>query len=84
MIRLRLKFLIGKLVNWSGCPGFVRDCDYEAGIANILISVRVAELFTVINVNGVDIFFHRLTGKIDGIGGAPCALGIDAEAPDGD
>jgi hypothetical protein len=30
--------------------------------------VRVRDLFTIIEVNGLEIYFHRLTGTIDGVG----------------
>ncbi len=66
--RLRLRVLLGKLRNLAGVPGLVRDCDYQVGIASAHVKVRVCELFTVIEVNGMEIFFHRLTGAIDGIG----------------
>jgi hypothetical protein len=28
----------------------------------------VRPLFTIVTVNGVDVYFHRLTGGMDGIG----------------
>ena len=68
ILRLRFRMAIGALANLSGLPGFVRDCDYEAGITNARILVRTRDMFTVITVNGLDIYFHRLTGKIDGVG----------------
>lgn len=71
IIRLRLRALWGKLFNLAGLPGFVRDCDYKAGITDAQIRVRAGEMFTVITVNGLDIYFHRLTGAIDGIGFMP-------------
>ena len=42
--------------------------EYEAGITDARITVRVSRYFTVINVNGLDIYFEKLTGKIDGVG----------------
>ena len=71
--RLRLRLLVGKLYNLAGIPGLVRDCDYSAAVSNARIQVRVGDLFTVVSVNGLDIYFHRLTGSIDGVGisGAP-------------
>jgi hypothetical protein len=59
---------IGQLVNLAGLPGFLRECDYDAGITDANISVRVHPLFTVVRVNGLDIYFHRITGVIDGVG----------------
>jgi hypothetical protein len=74
MIRYRIRVLLGWLFNLAGFPGFIRECDYEAGITNATIKVRVGALFTIIDVNGLEIYFHRLTGKIDGVGGAPADL----------
>jgi hypothetical protein len=66
--RLWLRVLMGKVYNLAGIPGVVRDCDYSSTTYDARISVRAKELFTIINVNGLDIYFHRLTGSIDGIG----------------
>ena len=67
-IRLRIRLALGILYNLAGLPGLVRECEYEAGAVDARISVRVREMYTVIQINGIDIYFHRLTGKIDGIG----------------
>src|SRR5438309_1210221 len=67
-LRLRLRVLAGKLYNLAGIPGIVRDCDYSATICDARIRVRSKELFTIITVNDLDIYFHRLTGSIDGVG----------------
>jgi len=70
--RLRMRVAVGVLFNLAGVPGPVRDCDYQAGITDAHVKVRVRDLFTVIEVNGLEIFFHRLTGTIDGVGFTPC------------
>jgi len=67
-VRLRTRLALGTVFNLAGIPGLVRDCDYQAGIADATIKVRVRDLFTVIEVNGLEIYFHRLTGAIDGVG----------------
>jgi hypothetical protein len=69
-IRLRLRWVLGTIFNLAGVPGLVRECDYEAGALDARISVRVREMYTVIHINGFDVYFHRLTGKIDGVGSA--------------
>ena len=66
--RLRIRVLFGILFNLAGVPGLVRDCDYRAGVTDAYVKVRVRELFTIVEVNGLEIYFHRLTGIIDGIG----------------
>ncbi len=79
-LRLRLRVLAGKIYNLGGAPGFVRDCDYAATAHDVRVLVKAGELFTIITVNGLDIYFHRLTGSIDGIGlsGAPSSCTSDA------
>ena len=67
-LRLRMRVLLGQLYNLAGVPGLVRNCDYEAGVADAHIRVRVRDLYTIVEVNGLEIFFHRLTGSIDGVG----------------
>ena len=70
-IRLGTRSFLGETLNLLGFPGFVRKCDYEASVCDATVSVRTRDLFTIITVNGLDIYFHRLTGTIDGIGCAP-------------
>lgn len=67
-IRLRIRLALGALYNLAGIPGLVRECDYKAGVADATIRVRVRDMFTVIEVNGLELYFHRLTGTIDGVG----------------
>jgi hypothetical protein len=66
----------GILYNSARVPGLVRECDYQSGVADATIKVRVHDLFTIIEVNGLEIYFHRLTGTIDGVGAmCGCKLG---------
>jgi hypothetical protein len=67
-MRLWARVLAGKAYNLAGVPGIVRDCDYSASVCNARIRVSAKEMFTIITVNGLDIYFHRLTGRIDGVG----------------
>ena len=61
-----LKRTLGKLLNASGTPGFIRAqaCHDRLGVP---IEVRVDDLFTVIVVNNIRLMFHRITGSLDGI-----------------
>jgi hypothetical protein len=70
-LRLKLRVGLGKLFNLAGIPGMVRECDYIANTTDAQVSVRVRELFTIVTVNGLEIYFHRLTGTIDGVGHYP-------------
>lgn len=60
--------MIGAILNVAGVPGLVKDCDYEVGITDATVKVRVRDSFTIIEVSGLEIYFNRLTGKIDGVG----------------
>jgi hypothetical protein len=71
-IRIRIRLLFGGLFKLAGVPGLVRDCRYESRTANAEITVKAGTLFTIISVNGLDIYFHRLTGSIDGVGTTSC------------
>jgi hypothetical protein len=70
--RLRLRLLLGYLFNLAGVPGLVRECTYSGSAAKAEITVRLSGMFTIISVNGLDIYFHRLTGSIDGLGTMSC------------
>jgi len=58
----------GRVVNLAGLPGIVRECDYYSESLGVVVRVRMNPGFTVITVNGVDVYFYRLTGEIDGVG----------------
>ena len=74
MIRLWL----GKLLVALGIPGFMMSQTYDAQVTNARVRVYLGPLFSVVSVNGLDIYFHRLTGKIDGVGlSAPSACAAD-------
>lgn len=68
-----MRYLAGQFLNATGIPGVVADGDYHAEIYPAEIRVKVGPLFTVVAVNGLDIYFHRLTGVIDGVGFSPAA-----------
>ena len=63
-----LKLYFGKLLNVAGFPGLVRECAYHSRALNAVVKVRKLGLYTVITVNGVDVYFTRFTGRIDGVG----------------
>ena len=67
-MRLRISGWIGALLNWLGFPGFVRECKYKSTETDTFVSVRYSSLYSVVSVNGVDVYFHRITGEIDGVG----------------
>ena len=63
-----LRLWAGKVLNAIGVPGVVVPGTYEAGIGEASVRITLGPLFTVVSVNGVDVYFHRLTGAIDGVG----------------
>lgn len=89
---LELRWYIGKLLNFFRFASPIRECDYTVNICKAHITVRQNELFTIVSVNGLDVYFHRLTGQIDGVGFIPtvdCTQGaarelthLDAPPPD--
>jgi hypothetical protein len=65
---LYCRLWVGRILGLAGFPGFVRNSEYDTSICKAHVSVRVGPLFTVVSVNGLDVYFHRMTGKIDGVG----------------
>jgi hypothetical protein len=63
-----MRKLIGTLINWLGWPGFVQETNYRAKGADVAVRVRTSRLYTTVTVNGVDVYFDRITGRIDGTG----------------
>jgi hypothetical protein len=70
-MRALARLWLGKLLGLLHFPGIVVEQTYEANIARATVRVRLGPLFTVVSVNRMDIYFHRLTGRIDGIGFTP-------------
>lgn len=63
-----VKQWIGGLANALGVPGLVRDVEYRSRHSDATVVVRRSRLFTVVCVNGTDVYFDRLSGRIDGVG----------------
>ncbi len=59
---------LGGLVNAIGLPGLVREGEYRSSRPHCHVRVRRNRVYTVVSVNGVDVYFHRLSGRIDGCG----------------
>lgn len=72
-VRVLLKFLqwCGRVANGLGLPGFVRDCEYRSDLTGAHVTVRRSELYTIITINGLDVYFQRCSGAIDGVGFHP-------------
>jgi hypothetical protein len=63
-----LRQWLGFLLNRLGIPGFVGDIDYRSRKLHAHVRVRRRRLFTIVSVNGLDVYFRRLTGRLDGVG----------------
>jgi hypothetical protein len=59
---------LGGLANALGFPGLVRDTVYRSQHPAATVVVRRGRLFTVVCVNGTDVYFNRLSGRVDGVG----------------
>ena len=73
--RVRLGWLTfwGWLANLAGVPCVVRETQYASAAHGVNVRVRASNLYTVVTVNGIDVYFYRLTGGIDGVGLSPSA-----------
>ena len=65
------KFWVGRLANLAGYPALVRECDYHSNALETSVKVKRLELYTLVSVNGLDVYFNRFTGAIDGVGSIP-------------
>jgi hypothetical protein len=65
-VRLLVLTWLGRLLNLAGLPGFVQPGRYQSAIG-VNVAVRVSPLFTVVSVDGFEIYFYRLSGGIDGV-----------------
>jgi len=66
-----IKFWIGRLANLAGYPAILRECNYGSEALNASVRVKRLELYTLVSVNGLDVYFNRFTGVIDGVGASP-------------
>lgn len=73
---------LGGLLNTLGVPGFVRDGVYRSTQFDTHVRVTRGKRYTVICVNGVDLFFHRLSGRIDGVGLSSAGDCMPASVPE--
>jgi hypothetical protein len=70
-MRTLINLYLGKLLNLAGYPMIVRECTYGTKELGVTVTVKRSDLFTVVTVNGIEVFFYRISGKIDGVGYFP-------------
>jgi hypothetical protein len=63
----RLTALLGRTLNALRLPGFVRNARYVSPWLDAHVQVHCGEAFTGITVNEIDVYFDRLSGRIDGV-----------------
>ena len=61
----------GRLANLSGLPCHVQVGRYESRPLGVSVNVRASTLYTIVCVNGVDVYFRRISGAFDGISVSP-------------
>jgi len=81
-LRLSWLWFWGWLANLAGYPCVVRECDYGSDAFGVRVRVRSSNLFTTVTVNGVDVYFYRLSGGIDGVGISRAADYTASEMPE--
>jgi hypothetical protein len=57
---------LGGLINAIGVLGLGRDGEYRSSVPSCQVRVRCARAFTIVTVNGVDAYFRRFSGRVDG------------------
>ena len=77
-----IRFTAGRLLNAIGVPGIVQPGTYESGVGPTSVRITVGPLFTVVSVNGIDVYLHRLTGAIDGVGLSVATVAPRHDSPD--
>lgn len=59
---------VATLLNKMGLPGFVTPISFDDELTGQTINIRISDYFTIISIDGRDLYFHRLNGKFDGTG----------------
>jgi hypothetical protein len=77
----RARLWLGRLLVWLRLPGVVVAQTYDAGIVRAKVTVHLGPLFSIVSVNGIDVYFHRLSGRIDGVGFSPARDYRSGETP---
>jgi hypothetical protein len=79
---IRFHQWLGHLMNAVGAPGFLRDTEFRSRTFGTHVRVKRGPLFTVVSVNGLDVYFSRFTGTVDGVGfSSSCACTPASTSP---
>lgn len=66
-MRARLISFFGSILSRYGIAGFVREGRYIGQNSGVIVNVRRSGLHSVVSVNDVAVYFHRVTGEIEGV-----------------
>lgn len=67
-LMLRIEELVGRVANAIGVPGFLRDAEYKSPSFGTTVRVKRGLFYTVVSVDGTDVYFNRFSGAVDGVG----------------
>ena len=63
-LRVCARAYLGRLANRLGMPGLLKDADFHSRFGT-KVRVQRGHFFTVVSVDGTNVYFDRLTGKIE-------------------
>jgi hypothetical protein len=64
---IRAEIWLGNVANAVGIPGLVRNVEYRSALDGTTVSVKRGCLYTVISVNGAEVYVRRFGGSIDAV-----------------
>ena len=60
--------MIGELLQHLGIPGLIAPFTHQDEESGLAVSLRTSPRYTVLTVNGKELYFLRENGKFDGTG----------------
>jgi len=61
--------ILGSIMNRLGVPPMVERVELDAETCGVNLSVRTSPRYTILTIDGHELFFERETGRYDGFGG---------------
>ena len=71
ILKGRFRERFGRLLNWTGAPGAIRDTEITDKLTGQTVAVQVGDLFVRVSIDGRDYYFDKVTGRFDGTGAVP-------------
>jgi len=63
-----MKIFFGKIFEKLRLPGILKPFHYSNGQNDIQVSLRTSAQYSILTVNGLEMYFHRESGRFDGVG----------------